>query len=353
MGSIWLSAADDIAHAFEERTRPHRCSPQLAITNDGLVLGPAVVLAQMEKDQRGRPRLVLDEKRAAALLATAFEQPIGPRFLAALRRAVDLWNEDDRARAQLQLTFAGLPPCGDPGLVLRLFVAEALLDAGACPDTLLRAQGFEPGPLDVDGALTKGGYNPDQPRDDHGRWTGDGAAPAAFRGKGRLRALGEFLDWLKSPRRSEPAGEIKPHREIVEPKPNQSVEKPPHAEAGPASQAPVHEQDYPLSRPGKGKPVNIPGLPTNIKGVDNTKRRASAADYKTNLTRSEFEAKLNERGWRSEPSKDGEAMNYFSPNGAKYSVRDNSKSHDGPSADYYHTDGNGKDIDMKLRLRKE
>ena len=60
-----------------------------------------------------------------------------------------------------------------------------------------------------------------------------------------------------------------------------------------------------LPQPGYGEEISIPGLPDNIKGTDVTKSDAKMANYKADLTRSEFESRalaigLDERtgcGW--------------------------------------------------------
>jgi hypothetical protein len=78
-------------------------------------------------------------------------------IVAQLRRACARWNEAEKALAHIHLAYASLPPCGKEQS-LRLFVADELIEAGVTPETLLKAQGFDPAPL----ALLK--YNPDQPR---------------------------------------------------------------------------------------------------------------------------------------------------------------------------------------------
>ena len=103
----------------------------MAITDDGIVLGPGAVLAPIETDARG----------AAALLCTAMERPVDPRLLGKMRRAAELWNAGEPALAQFHLIFAGLPPRGDEGAQLRIFVAEKMLEAGISANVLLKAQG--------------------------------------------------------------------------------------------------------------------------------------------------------------------------------------------------------------------
>ena len=52
--------------------RARRQYPRMEISGEGLMLGAGTVLAEMAKDEQGRPRLALDdEPRALALLATA------------------------------------------------------------------------------------------------------------------------------------------------------------------------------------------------------------------------------------------------------------------------------------------
>ncbi len=52
------------------------------------------MLAGMGQDERGRPRLALDdEPRVMALLATAYEGPVEPYVLTKMCRAAELWNE--------------------------------------------------------------------------------------------------------------------------------------------------------------------------------------------------------------------------------------------------------------------
>ncbi|MGH6836365.1 MAG: hypothetical protein ACREC9_12655 [Methylocella sp.] len=48
-----------------------------------------------------------------ALLAPAYEQPVGPDVVAKLGRACERWTEGDKALAHIHLVYAGLPPCGE------------------------------------------------------------------------------------------------------------------------------------------------------------------------------------------------------------------------------------------------
>jgi len=235
--------------------------------------------------------------------------------------------------------------------VLRLFIAEELLENDVPPDALLKAQGFDPAALH----LFK---YPGQPRvpagngRESGEWTNGQATftPVAFRspkerrGHGRggsiFDAIRSFLEHLRerrNPKETEPTLETKP----------------PTKEEGAESQVkPFGSLESDLPRPGKGKEISIPGLPDSIKGIDTTDAGTGMPNYKVDLSRSEFESLLTEQGWTKEPTEDWKAMIYRK-DGAKYVVRDDAKSTKGPTADFYHPSGTGKKIDMKLRLRNE
>jgi hypothetical protein len=56
---------------------------------------------------------------------------------------------------------------------------------------------------------------------------------------------------------------------------------------------------------------------------------------------------LLDAGWKKSTSKDGKVVNY-EKDGHRYSVREQSKSSGGPTADYYKP--GSKEIDVKIRL---
>jgi hypothetical protein len=119
--------------------------------------GAGMVLAGIARDERGRPRLALDdEPRALALLATAYERPVEACVVAKLRRAGERWTEGGKALAYIHLAHASVPPCG-MNQALRLFVADELIEAGVTSAALMKAQGFDPASL----GLLK--FNPKQP----------------------------------------------------------------------------------------------------------------------------------------------------------------------------------------------
>ena len=173
-----MEHAQELLQKWDDRT--HRRHPRMEISGEGLMLGAGTILAGMARDERGRPRLAIDdEPRVLALLATAYERPVEDYVLAKMRRAAELWNEGEKALAHIHLAYSCLPPCEEEQ-ALRLFVADELIEAGVAPAALMKAQGFDPAPL----ALLK--YSPEQPRvpagsgRESGQWTsGDSAAVSA------------------------------------------------------------------------------------------------------------------------------------------------------------------------------
>ena len=83
---------------------------------------------------------------------------------------------------------------------------------------------------------------------------------------------------------------------------------------------------------------------------DITKPRSSVPNTQTNLTRKQFEQNLQKDGWSKSLSKDGKA-DIYTKNGSKYSLRNDAKSTDGPTADHYKP--GSKLISGKIRLAKD
>jgi hypothetical protein len=86
-----------------------------------------------------------------------------------LRRAAELWAQGDKCLAQIHLEHLRLPKLESEEQAFRLFLADRLIASGYPPRGLCEALGF-----DLPEGLAK--YNPDEPRDDHGRWTTGGAS---------------------------------------------------------------------------------------------------------------------------------------------------------------------------------
>ena len=132
------------------------------------MLGAGTLVAPM---RRGGGTLDLSgEDRILALLAVAFAAPVNPAVLRKLRRAGELWAQGDKCLAQIHLAHLRLPKLESEEQA-RLFLADCLIASGHSPRELCGALGF-----DLPEGLKK--YNPDEPRDDHGRWTTGGASGA-------------------------------------------------------------------------------------------------------------------------------------------------------------------------------
>ena len=68
-------------------------------------------------------------------------------------------------------------------------------------------------------------------------------------------------------------------------------------------------------------------------------------------TRKEFEESLVRDGWEKKLTNDGKG-DIYEKDGERYVLRNDAKSTDGPTADYYKA-ANNKKADMKIRLQKE
>jgi len=147
--------------------------PSLGV--DGLSLGPMVIVAKRIADRWSAPTLEIDgcEKRILSLLAVAYWQPVRPVVIDQLRHASKALSSRNSALAPILMAQAGLGRIDeDERTAFRLFAAEKLLDAGVGAHELMKGLGLDPWPLS---ALKS--YNPDEPRDERGRWTdGEGAS---------------------------------------------------------------------------------------------------------------------------------------------------------------------------------
>ena len=185
------------------------------------MLGAGTTLAKMGGEFQGEVRELSldDERRIMAVLATAYGRPLQAHVLAKMRRAAEL---SQRRRQSTRPYFANLPPCDDMDLALRLFVADELIEAGASPATLMKAQGLVSAPLDTLKSIrrSRAGRQEMGMKAANGRATGT-ITPVAFRGgkerrrqgnRGRFnpfRAIGEFIDEFRKPKEREPAPEAK------------------------------------------------------------------------------------------------------------------------------------------------
>ena len=158
---------DRFEHEFLALRKHHSPCRSLAFTEAGLVLGAGTLVAPM---RRGGGTLDLSgEDRILALLAVAFSAPVNPAVLAKLRRAAELWAQGDKCLAQIHIEHLRLPKLDSEEQAFRLFLADRLIASGYSSRGLCGALGF-----DLPEGLRK--YDPDEPRDDHGRWTTGGAS---------------------------------------------------------------------------------------------------------------------------------------------------------------------------------
>jgi hypothetical protein len=144
--------------ALREQRAPCR---SLAFTEAGLVLGAGTLVAPMRRG--GGDTLDLSgEDRILALLSAAFSAPVDAAVLVKLRHAAELWAQGNKCLEHLRL-----PKLAGEEQAFRLFLADHLIASGQSPRDLCKALGFDL----PEGLKT---YNPDEPRDDHGRRTTGG-----------------------------------------------------------------------------------------------------------------------------------------------------------------------------------
>ncbi|WP_374308907.1 hypothetical protein [Methylocella sp.] len=137
-----------------------------ALAQDGLALGAGMLLA--ERGASGALDLY-DRERLHALLAVCYGAP--PAGAAQkLARADAVYMSGDACLAHVHLAQLGLPPI-DERQAFAGFLADRLLKAGLAPAALEKALGLER-------EERFGKYDPDQPRDERGRWTSGGAGSA-------------------------------------------------------------------------------------------------------------------------------------------------------------------------------
>ncbi len=149
----------------------------MTLTEDGLVLGAATVLAKIGRSAGQDPEPAADNagERILALLGVAYRQPVPSAVLGNIRRAGRYWQAGDDCLASIELALTGLPELPDEDEACsRLQRAARLLARGMAPDDLLKTLRVDPAADTV-----KAGFNPAQPRVPagnglgSGRWSGD------------------------------------------------------------------------------------------------------------------------------------------------------------------------------------
>ncbi|MBB6251728.1 hypothetical protein [Nitrospirillum iridis] len=161
-----------LAAAWQHR-RARGLHPHPVLTPAGLVLGAGTLLAKRSANVWAPQALDVDADRLLALLAIAYGSPHtaerARHILAKVEAAGRALAANEAVQAAIHLAHAGLGALPDTEATAhRLFLAETLLDDGMAPNVLMKVAGF---------AIAK--YSPDQPRDDHGRWTSGGGSDMA------------------------------------------------------------------------------------------------------------------------------------------------------------------------------
>jgi hypothetical protein len=148
--------------AFERDWRDRRVRRplrrEMTFTQAGLVLGRGTLLAEFGNEGLARG-LAFDgeEARLLSLLTAAYREPLAGGVIEKIRRAGEFWRAGEKALAQIQLAFIGLPKIDETD-AYRLFLAGMALEKGVSPSELMEALGFPRAARDIEK------YWEDQPR---------------------------------------------------------------------------------------------------------------------------------------------------------------------------------------------
>lgn len=286
--------AETLGKAWRER-QVVPIEPRMTFGPAGLVLGAGTVLAASEPVGGGRAiRLDGAEARLLALLAAAYGRTVGVESLGHIRRAALRWSEGEEVLASVHLAMTGLGRL-TPRMeaARRLFMAEGLMDAGASPETILRALD-----LKLPDGLALERYSPNQPRVPvgsgraSGQWTSEGDevsgnAPVEAvqsRPRHRFSTVSRFPVSAKPPDvRDRPVSA-----------PTRSPQRPLHAHDlhSPSNPTAVHHAN---GAGGGGVP---PG-----KMSEGEREKAAEADYR--ICRSLNDTAARARCWESAAERDG------------------------------------------------
>jgi hypothetical protein len=209
-GRVWVGGIEGLEAEFRVRLRKGLVHRDLAFTEAGIAYGAGTVLVPLRRSNKGRATFDLsDEERILALLGATFGRAVHPEVLDTLSYAAKIWAEElapmpdtgNKLLAETALHLVAIYPqtftLGDGlpvnrlgqreqdelnrrfpwnGGLLRLqyetqayslFLADRLIASGYAPRELGRALGFE-----LPFNLKK--FNPEQPRDDHDKWSSGG-----------------------------------------------------------------------------------------------------------------------------------------------------------------------------------
>ncbi|UNE69126.1 RHS repeat-associated core domain-containing protein (plasmid) [Leptospira interrogans] len=118
---------------------------------------------------------------------------------------------------------------------------------------------------------------------------------------------------------------------------------------------PLNEKDINGSKSSgvsnKGNNTGNGGINSKISSSykDVSENRTRVPNRGTDVSKSEFETNLRKNGWNEKLSDDGTA-NIFTKDNKKYTTRDNAKSTQGPTAEYF-KDPSSKTANIKIRLK--
>ena len=136
---------------FEEYAWWRPLDRAMAINDAGLVLGAGTVLAETARDPTGAPVLKLEghEERLLALLSVAYRGNVSSDLFRRIERASKQWMLGDKCLAHIELAYANLPKLENNEDAFSLYLADALIDDGMSPRTLLKELGHDRTLLDL------------------------------------------------------------------------------------------------------------------------------------------------------------------------------------------------------------
>ncbi len=157
---------------------PPTFAEAMQLSKSGIVLGNGTVIAPLAFLSAERAKLVLagNEERIIALLSIAFRKSFGVEILRKLSSVSSALMRGETSLAAIMLCQADFPRLADQRAADFLEQAAWRLHCGATPHDLLKLDGLLPYDRPSD-AVEK--FNPDQPRDEYGRWTSSGQVELA------------------------------------------------------------------------------------------------------------------------------------------------------------------------------
>lgn len=141
----------------------------LTLSDQGVVLGKGTVIVPLDDE----PGLALagNEERILALLSVARWGLATPEMLEKIAGAHRFLARGEVGLAAIHLCLSGQPPLAHRGEAKALDLAARELDQGMRPFDLLKGLWLLPGEVRYAAWRKSFSFNPEQPRDYHGRWT--------------------------------------------------------------------------------------------------------------------------------------------------------------------------------------